>query len=231
MSSHNYRLFPPTKWSEYLAAASKRWLEVIKDRREWWAEITHGRVKQADITVSTGDKTYDQLWKAIFEGAEMQMRYQMREEGIDDSKLFCVVCKILKTSKGSGQQQYHFDVVRLSKAVKSYAGIFYITRNKHTAVPRLTAEDMKTCYRDDDEAAEKDVAWQTLIKKIIVDENFVSEEVEPGASLLFRLDVLHRGVKNEYEEDRVVLFLQFSESSEPYQDMDQRFPLGFIEGQ
>jgi hypothetical protein len=221
--SHHWELSPPTPITTSLspdaaALADKLWNE----NKSWWEEI-RGEVMQGNIDNSTGNAAVDDLLKGIFRIADLVGRSQLRSRGINEKELFSVHSKILLARPGKGKQEPHYDATLRADCEGNYSFFLYCTRNRHTCVPRRTPNEMIEAFVEKEKPNKEE---QRKIDALVMDkDNFVSEEVEAGSSMLMELDTCHWGVLNEFLVNRIVLYILFSKNPSKEQDKYQRYPL------
>jgi hypothetical protein len=142
-----------------------------------------------------------------------------------DNKLALVAVKLLLQHKGEGRQKLHYDVPGKEKSATRHSFLIYGSDNRSTRLPVLDANAMDALHLTDEQEGDPDATEERRVA-LTNKENFISTPVNAGDCAAFRADVLHAGVKNKRNADRVVLYALYSPSMETKQDDEQIYPLG-----
>jgi len=169
-----------------------------------WEEISGGYL-QSEL------KNQGKLKENIAKYAKLKLK----AKGINTQHLQTCHFKILKASPGSEQQFPHMD----GFDPDSFVVATYVSFNKSTDVS--TYPCIKKDYRemnDEESIALGSERWK----------DFVRFDTEPGDIMIFKECVLHRGIKNESNEDRYVLFLMLIPEGKYHTDKNQHFEFNWI---
>jgi hypothetical protein len=129
--------------------------------------------------------------------------------------------KLLRSSKGDGLQEIHYDIPVYDRAIKCFTVLIYLTDTLSTALPILPLDVIRHCFTD----GEKRPSAAAL--KFLSRDKFQSVRVTAGDGLVLNCVTPHYGVANPDEKDRYVLFLLFYPSTSPTPDTEeQRYPHG-----
>lgn len=186
----------------------------------WQLDLKRPQIARRDVKL-----TIDNICK-IGDGL---MRTAMDKIGINESKLQLAEFKLLSAEPGLGQQPPHYDIEDYSKAMCCWSCLFYATPAYHTDVPIKSSKEMRYAFSSVEEVKDKK---QQIMNALVEDNQFVSEEVQPGQIMVFRATVAHRGVNhraplaspsNPY---RIVAYGLYAETETAGQGEKQRFCRG-----
>lgn len=222
--SHEWQIFIPTLITEAISQKAVALADATAATK-WWTGI-RGEMCQAEMSVPLTAAQYESDRLLLVHMITDVAKDQLRQLGYDTTNIYIPTLKLLVAAPGVGLQPFHYDVDDFTRAKNTIGGFIYCTRNKHTAVPRLTAIQMAPAFIEKERLSEFD---RLAIAARADPDNFVCDEVAPGTCLVMRLSTLHRAPMNEYETDRIVIYWLASESDEKYQDENARFPLGVDE--
>jgi len=221
-STHGWELLDATELHTALAAEWLALYQLIADRDALWVELRGGG-QQLDTAKEIGRRGEDARRMTMRSVTEAAMRSQLSSLGVDTKPLHLAAMKLLRSRPGGKDQDVHFDTGVLQNALKRWSLVLYCTNTMSTAVPKPTAQEMAPAFIQTEFAS----ADQQLVCDQLCDKkNFISMPVQPGNLLAFNTSVAHYGVANRATVDRVVVYALFSPDDTPYQDDEQRFPLG-----
>jgi hypothetical protein len=202
-------------------AAAVSWHELARDSELDRWEKKRGGFYQHDTAPSLGCSFLDEKRVRLRHSAERIARAELSALGVDATSLRLAAIKLLRSSKGEGLQEIHYDIPKYDRAVKCFTVLMYLTPTLSTAVPILSMDDLRHCFTE----GEKRPSAAAL--EFLSRDKFQSERVAGGDMLVLNCTVPHYGVANPDEEDRYVLFLLFypSDSSMPDTE-EQRYPHG-----
>jgi hypothetical protein len=223
MKTHGWQLVVGVAWLLALACKVTQLIEALRIFKGRWWETIRGKVEQFDAFIGVGDEHCDDLMNFIFKMFEADAREQMKKMGIDVHKLHCVGRKLLIAQYGYGHQPVHYDVTQKKEAETSYAAFLYCSATNHTSVPRQKRDYMAPAFMEKRKISTDE---RMMMEDILKPSNFVSDSVRVGDMMIMRMDTPHHGILNQSEEDRVVLYLHFSECARGGQGTVQRYPLG-----
>jgi hypothetical protein len=213
-------------WSLQLSSRSSRatsssWLELARDSELHAWEQKRGGYYQHDTTQSLKCSFLDEKRVRLRHSAERIARAHLTTIGINATALNVAAMKLLRSSKGEGEQEVHYDIPVYDRAVKCFTVLIYLTATLSTAIPTQPLKELRHCFTD----GEKRPSAAAL--KFLSRDKFKSERVSAGDMLVLNCAVPHYGVENPDEQDRYVLFLLFFPSaSTPPDTEEQRYPHG-----
>ena len=118
--------------------------------------------------------------------------------------------KLLKAPPNSGPQAPHRD--GLSK--KHYVVALYLSKGFSTDMSTMEYLNYDLATLPNDEKKKINPTYWV---------NFIQVETEPGDMMIFQSDVVHRGIKNETEYSRFVLFTILSEEDDRIPNDDYQY--------
>jgi hypothetical protein len=215
--THSWALLDTNSFSSSTAAQWMAFYSAVKDTDACvWIGI-RGEVGQYD-TASTQQAHLSQPrrveLKKLRGVAARIFRADLLGAGVDDQPLKLATLKILRAAPGAGRQPYHLDAESKEVGDQRYSCLMYLVDTLSTSVPKLPF------------AAFDEIATPHVANALCRPENFLSAPVVAGQRLVFSSSVCHHGVKNESQQDRVILFALFSPTGKPMEDDTQFFPLG-----
>ena len=218
--SHGWSLRSSSRGSRASAAS---WLQLAQsDELKNWQE-KRGGFWQHDTHQSLVCSFLDEQRVRLLHGSERIGRQLLHSLGVDSTSLCLAATKLLRTSKGEGQQEIHYDIPVYDEAARCYTVLMYLTPTLSTAVPLLSQEQLRGCFTDG-EKRPSPAALQFLTR-----DKFDSTRVDAGDMLALRCTTAHYGVANPDDSQRYVLFMLFSPSSLAKPDTEaQRYPHGVV---
>jgi hypothetical protein len=187
-------------------------------------EKKRGGFYQHDTALSLECPFLDEKRIQLRHSAESIARVQLSRLGVDATSLNLAAIKLLRTSKGEGLQEIHYDITVYARAIKCYTVLMYLTDTLSTAIPLLPLADLRHTFTEGEKLP------SAASRKFLSRDKFQSERVTAGDMLVFNCAVPHYGVANPDEHDRYVLFLCFSPSNAPAPDTEeQRYPHGVVD--
>ena len=144
--------------------------------------------------------------RRLLSGSEAIARDVMSRIGVKatHSDLGCDAVKLLRSRKGEGRQDVHYDVPVYSVAITTYAVLIYLTDTLSTAFPKHSLADLRDTF------TEGEIRPSSAALKKLARSEFHSTRVTRGTVAVIRGDVPHYAEANPDEADRYVLFLHFA---------------------
>jgi hypothetical protein len=194
-------------------------LALANELNRW--EIKRGEYYQHDTAQSLRCSFQDEKRVRLRRSADRIARAELSSLGVDAISLRLAAIKLLRSSKGKGEQGIHYDIPEYERAVQCYTVLLYLTDTLSTAIPTLSMKELRRCFTE----GEKRPSAAAL--KFLSRDKFLSQRVTAGTMLVLNSAVPHFGVANPDEYDRYLLFLLFFPSSFPMPDTEeQRYPHG-----
>jgi transposase len=125
--------------------------------------------------------------------------------------------KMVRSQPGCGEQWPHGDIGELDEAIHRRAVLLYCSNTLTAAVPneRLPYHRMMAAWRSPAQA----LRW-------ITDDAFSSHEVQQGGILSFPCEIIHKGIENTGDRDRVFVYALFAPTDDECQECTQFYPRG-----
>lgn len=203
------------------AAAS--WLQLAQsDELKQWKR-KRGGFFQHDTHPSLVCSFLDEKRVRLLHGSERLGRQLLHSLGVDCTSHRLAATKLLRTSKGVGRQEIHYDIPVYDLATRCYTVLMYLTPTLSTAVPLLSQKELRGCFTDG-ERHPPAAALQFLTR-----DKFATTRVDAGDMLALRCTTAHYGDANPDDAQRYVLFMLFSPSTSRKPDTEeQRYPHGVV---
>lgn len=217
-TTHGASFRPSTRTSRATAAS---WLELARDSELARWEVKRGGYHQHDTALSLQCSFLDEKRVRLRHSAERIARDELSAFGVRATSLQLAAMKLLRTSKGEGLQEIHYDITEYARALNCFTVLIYLTDTESTAVPTLSMKELRPTFTQ----GEKRPSAAAL--KFLSRDKFQTRRVTAGEMLVLNCAVPHYGVANPDEQDRCVLFLLFSPSDcSPPDSEEQRYPHG-----
>jgi hypothetical protein len=202
-------------------ATAASWFEfALNSELDEW-EKKRGGYFQHDTARSLRCSFHDEKRVRLRHSAERITRAELFSLGVDTSSLRLAAIKLLRSSKGEGEQEIHYDIPEYDQAIQCITVLIYLTDTLSTAVPTQSMKELRHCFTE----GEKKPTAAAL--KFLSRDKFYTERVTPGTMLVLNSAIPHFGVANPDKHDRYVLFLLFFPSSLSMPDTEeQRYPHG-----
>jgi hypothetical protein len=203
------------------AAAS--WLQLAQsDELKQWKR-KRGGFFQHDTHPSLVCSFLDEKRVRLLHGSERLGRQLLHSLGVDCTSHRLAATKLLRTSKGVGRQEIHYDIPVYDLAARCYTVLMYLTPTLSTAVPLLSQKELRGCFTD----GEKHPPAAAL--RFLTRDKFATTRVDAGDMLALRCTTAHYGDANPDDSQRYVLFMLFSPSTSRKPDTEeQRYPHGVV---
>ena len=227
LALHQLPLFPSHGWSIQEStrrshATAKSWHELaISSELKLWDE-KRTKYWQHDCRLQLTCSFEDEKRVRLLSGSEAIARDVLSWLGVcvkaTHSDLRCDAVKLLRSRKGEGLQDVHYDVPVYSVAITTYAVLIYLTDTLATAFPKRSLADLRDTF------TEGEIRPSASALKKLARSEFHSTRVTRGTVAVIRGDVPHYAEANPDEDDRYVLFLHFA--PKPLDTEEQRYPHG-----
>ena len=202
-------------------ATATSWLELASDNELNQWEEKRGGFYQHDTAQSLKCSFLDEKRVRLRHSAECIARTELTAVGVDATPLRLAAMKLLRSSKGEGLQEIHYDITVYNRAIKCFTVLIYLTDTLSTAVPTLPLKELRHTFTDGEKLP------SASARKFLSRDKFKSERVTAGDMLVLNCAVPHYGEANPDQNDRYVLFLCFFPSaSTPPDTEQQRYPHG-----
>ena len=211
---HQLPLFPSHAWSiqesnRRSRATAKSWHELATSSElKLWDE-KRTKYWQHDCRLQLTCSFEDEKRVRLLSGSEAIARGVLSRLGVKatHSDLRCDAVKLLRSRKGEGLQDVHYDVPVYSVAITTYAVLIYLTDTVSTAFSRRPLVELRDTF------TVGEIRPSSAALKKLARSEFHSARVTRGTVAVIRGDVPHYAEVNPDEADRYVLFLHFSHPS------------------
>lgn len=202
------------------ATAASWWQLACDSELDKW-EKKRGGHYQHDTTQSLKCSFLDEKRVRLRHSAESIARAELTAIGVNATTFNLAAMKLLRSSKGEGEQDIHYDITEYARAIRCFTVLMYLTDTLSTAVPELPLKQIRHYFTDGQKRP------SAAAVKFLSRNKFKSERVAAGDMLILNCAVPHYGVANPDEKDRYVLFLLFFPSTTAAPDTEeQRYPHG-----
>lgn len=184
--SHGTSFRPSTRTSR---ATSTSWLELALDSELNRWEEKRGGYFQHDTALSLQCSSQDEKRVRLRHSAERIARAELSSLGVNATSLRLAAIKLLRSSKGEGEQEIHYDIPEYDRAVQCFTVLIYLTDTISTAVPTQSMKELRHCFTD----GEKKPSAAAL--RFLSRDKFRTERVPPGAMLALNCAVPHFGMR------------------------------------
>ncbi len=182
----------------------------VESQHQHWSEISGG-YQQCDLLKYKSSKFLN-----LFKQIENRAKVVLNQSGVDTTNYIARHFKLLLAEPGSGPQAPHRDGLDKNQ----YVVAVYLNHNYTTDVcslPYLT-QDLSQLTSDEKSQISPDY-WHQLV-------NF---KTKPGDMMIFAEDVIHRGVLNQSNQTRSVLFCVVGADNVYHTDNYQHFEWNWAE--
>ena len=154
----------------------------------------------------------------LLSGSEAIARNILSRLGVKatHADLGCDAVKLLRSRKGEGLQDVHYDVPVYSIAITTYAVLIYLTDTLSTALSKRPLADLRDTFTEGEVRPSASALRNSLIQS--------STALVSLVALSLSFEAMYRAEANPDEADRYVLFLHFA--PKPLDTEEQRYPLG-----
>ena len=230
--SHGWKLFGASMISVSIAEQWMLLCDSVKENIEFWDTIGgkgEGNVSMFDALVARDGSKINTVRRVLVPITAAYMRSSLASLGVNPS-LYLIHMKLLRALPGDGHQHIHFDIKDYNKAGNRFSVLLFCNETNSTRMPLQSLATMDAAFIKNEEVTIEDrpatKKEEKIIKKLCAEENFATQPVVQGQTMVFRTTVAHGGSKNMRDVDRIVVYALFSPTSDEGQGNEQRFPLG-----
>jgi hypothetical protein len=211
MDQHGWSMLAPTPFRASASAEIEELESLVKE----WKPI-RGGMEEILTHLPLADPRAEDIRCRIPAACQADQLAALESLGLPVDDICCSEMAVLRADPGVGLQPIHFDIPYYVDAVL----LMYCNKNMSTAISKLPLWQMRGTFTE----AEEPPLPEAM--ELLVDSNFISIPVDPGALLAFRTDVPHFGVRNNSSTPRVLLFALWGPKIDPPKCFKQRFPKG-----
>lgn len=184
--------------------------DAAKGNKQIWIGISGG-YEQGDLLKLKTDKHKTDV-ACLHKDIETAAIKQLAANGIGTTQMRAKHLKLLLSHDGTGPQAPHMDGLHHNHFILA----LYLTPNRSTDMSILPyhQKDLEHMSAEERKAA-LPIGWSDDNK------DFINFKCEPGDMMIFRSDVIHRGIKNDSGQDRLVLFSVICPMDQAHDDQHQ----------
>ena len=220
---HGWVLQSPSANTQRL---SNSWLEfhpLIPSSR--WYQVARGNLHTLDLLspISSSHTRLESLRSELLHHTEIEFRDSAKAIGLSIDHLYLSSCRLLASKPKDGHQQPHIDYGNKKMMNKMWSVILYCVDTDSTSFNKLPLDQQRNAISTGDTSSHR---RNKAASEVCQKENFISIPVDRGSIGWFNGGVIHHGVENRRDYDRIGVYGLFTLTPDPDQDMTQKYPLG-----